>query len=251
MVRLRSAAFLVYLLAGTLVTAVLAAPTLLFGEKAAREAVRVWARLILGGLKLICGIGWRVEGREHIPTGGAIVASNHQSMWETLALFALLPKPVAIFKQELLRIPIYGWWGLRAGSIAVDRKGGAKAMRAMTRAAAAKIADGAQLIVFPEGTRRPVGARGPLQPGVAGVYLAAGAPCVLAVHDSGRFWRRPGWMKFPGVVTVRFLPPIEPGLDRKTFIRTLETRLDEGLAALAETAAPAAGAPEPEGNAAA
>jgi hypothetical protein len=84
-----------------------------------------------------------------------------------------------------------------------------------------------------------------------GVYLAAGAPCVLAVHDSGRFWRRPGWMKLPGVVTVRFLPPIEPGLDRKTFIRTLETRLDEGLAALAETAAPAAGAPEPEGNAAA
>lgn len=250
MTRLRSAVFLVFLIVSTLVTAGAAAPALLFGEKAARSAVRAWARLILGGLKLICGIGWRVEGREHIPTGGAIVASNHQSMWETLALFVLLPKPVAIFKQELLRIPIYGWWGLRAGSIAVDRKGGAKAMRAMTRAAAAKIAEGAQLIVFPEGTRRPVGARGPLQPGVAGVYLAAGAPCVPVVHDSGKFWRHPGWTKIPGVVTVRFLPPIESGLDRKTFIRTLEARLDKGIAAIAKTAAPMAGALEPEGNAA-
>ncbi|MBB5517913.1 lysophospholipid acyltransferase family protein [Amphiplicatus metriothermophilus] len=251
MARLRSAVFLVYLVAGTLVTAVVAAPALLFGEKAAREAVRAWARLMLGGLRLICGIGWRVEGREHVPGGGAIVASNHQSMWETLALFALLPTPAAIFKKELLRIPIYGWWGLRAGSIAVDRKGGAKTMRAMTRAAAAKIAEGAQLIVFPEGTRRPVGARGPLQPGIAGVYLAANAPCVPVVHDSGKYWRHPGWVKFPGVVTVRFLPPIEPGLDRKAFIRALESRFDEGLASLADAAEPDPGAIDAKGHAAA
>lgn len=223
--RLRSALFLVYFFLVTLMVAVFALPAPIIGEKPARAAIRAWARMTLAGLAAICGVRFRVEGAERIPAGGAIVASNHQSMWETIALFVLLPKPTAVFKRELLRVPVYGWWGLRAGSIAIDRNAGVKAIRAMQRHAAEKVAAGGQVIVFPEGTRVAVGTRAPLQPGVAGVYAAAGAPVTPVAHDSGRFWLHPGWVKRPGTITLRVLAPIPPGLDRREFMARLESSL--------------------------
>lgn len=178
-------------------------------------------------LKVLTGVSHRIEGAENIPEGGALVAANHQSMWETLALWAILPQPVAILKQELQRLPVFGWWTKVTGNIAVDRKGGAKALRAMQRNAARKISEGAQVFVFPEGTRTEPGEKRRFLPGTAGIYLAAAAPCVPVAHDSGRFWRHPGNSKTPGVITMRILEPIPPGLDRKTFLRELENRITE------------------------
>ncbi len=224
---LRTAAFTIYLLAATLVLALALSPTLATGGAPARRAAKLWARTMLWGLKAICGLGFRIEGAEHMPRGGAIVAVNHQSMWETIAFFALLPDPAMVFKEELTRVPIYGWWALRTDSIPVDRAGGARAIRALTKAARARIAEGRQLVVFPEGTRLPEGERGTLQPGVAAIYAATGAPCTTAVHDSGRYWRFPGRLsslKRPGVITVRFDPPIEAGLHRHAFVAELSRR---------------------------
>ena len=158
-------------------------------------------------------------------------------MWETLAAFELLPKPVVILKKELLRVPIYGWWARPAGHLAIDRKGGAKALRALQRAAARKIAEGAQIVVFPEGTRMPPGQTRAYHSGVAGIYAAANAPCVPIAHDSGRFWRYPGIWKSPGEITVRVLPPIAPGLDRKTFLAELQARINAARPDLAADAA--------------
>lgn len=250
MQNIRSAVFLAYLFVATTLVAVIGLPAPVFSERAARAVIQIWARIILGGLKVICGITYRIEGAENIPEGGAIVASNHQSMWETIALFAFLTKPVAVFKRELLSIPVYGWWGLRAGSVAIDRRAGIRSIRAMTKHAALKIEEGAQIIVFPEGTRVAAGTIAPLQPGVAAIYLAAGARVTPVAHDSGRFWRHPGWMKVPGVITVRFLSAIEPGLDRKTFLATLASKIEAArpdLATSAErcAAAPGAAAPLP------
>lgn len=214
----------------TLVIGVICLPALLLPNGAARAAVKLWAKMALFLLRVICGVDYRIEGAEHIPTGGALVAANHQSMWETIAFIALLEKPVVAFKRELARVPIYGWWAVRVGHIPVDRGAGVKALRALTKAAQTKIAEGCQVVLFPEGTRLPPGGEARLQPGVASIYLATGVACTPAVHDSGRFWLFPGGMtslKAPGTVTVRFMPPIEPGLDRKTFMNELTARLKE------------------------
>lgn len=226
MTRIRSAMFAAFLILLIAVMGIVCLPIILFGRKAARGVVKLWARITLAALNIIAGVSYRIEGAENMPQSGALIASNHQSMWETVAFYALAPKPVMILKKELLSVPVYGWWARAAGNIAIDRKGGAKALRAMMRAAQNRISDGDQIIIFPEGTRSAPGARAQLQPGVAGVYAATGAPCVPAAHDSGRYWRHPGTEKTPGTITLRLLPPIQPGLDRKAFLRTLSAQIE-------------------------
>ena len=222
--------------AGTLVIAIVATPLLVFGERAARATAKFWTRSMLSGLKWICGVDCRIKGRDRIPTGAAIIAANHQSMWETIALYVLAPDPVIVFKKELLRVPIYGWWAKAAGCIPVDREAGAKAIRALSAAAKEKLAAGKQVILFPGGTRSRLGEKSELQPGVAAVYMIGEAPVTPAVHDSGRCWTYPGGvssLKLPGVITLEFLPAIEPGLPRKTFMAELSTRLGAAEARLA------------------
>ncbi|MEO1137588.1 MAG: lysophospholipid acyltransferase family protein [Pseudomonadota bacterium] len=234
MQRIRSTAFTVFLIGLVVVMGVALSPMMLFGKNPSRAVIQYWARLTLGGLKRIAGVSYRIEGAENIPVSGALIAANHQSMWETIALYALTPKPVMIFKKELLQIPIYGWWAARSGNIAVDRKGGAKALRDMSRAAKDRTGAGEQIVIFPEGTRMQPGQKAPLQPGVAGVYAATGAPCTPVAHDSGRHWRHPSGGKTPGVITIRFLPPIEPGLDRRAFLRELKARIESARPDLVE-----------------
>ncbi len=249
---IRGALFVVFLFAFSILYGVIAAPVLLVGRHQARSAAQLWCRCILFGLRGICGIRMRLEGAANLPEEGApaIIAANHQSMWETLALYALLPNPVIILKQELLRIPIFNLWLMRVGNIAVDRAAGAQALRSLIKDADAAFADGAQIIIFPEGTRTPVGARRRLQPGVAALYAGVrqkavadidgggedapkeaeklGAPCIPVVHNSGRYWLTPGPAKTPGVITMRLLAPIPPGLSRKTFLKRLDTEMLAG-----------------------
>lgn len=238
MQRFRSASFTVYLVFLVVFMGLLLSPVMLFGRHAARTIIQQWSKLALGGLKYIAGVSYKIEGVENMPQGGALIAANHQSMWETIALYALAPKPVMIFKKELLRIPIYGWWASSAGNIAVDRKGGAKALRVMTRTAKQRTDQGEQIIVFPEGTRMKPGETAPFQPGVAGIYTATGAPCTPVAHDSGRFWRHPNGGKVPGVITLRVLPAIPAGLDRKALLRDLKGRIESARPDLVEKAKP-------------
>lgn len=225
MQRLRSIAFSIFFVASIVVTGFFAGPAALFSAKAARSVAKAWSRTILFGVRIIAGISYRIEGVENIPEHGCIVAANHQSQWETIALYIHLPNPVIIAKQELFDIPVYGWWLRRVGNIPVDRRGGAKALRALRADAAAHIANGDQIVVFPESTRARVGENRPFHPGVAGIYTSAEAPCTPVAHDSGRYWRFPGSRKVPGEIILRFLPPIAPGLDRKTFLRELQDKI--------------------------
>ncbi|MEO1241198.1 MAG: 1-acyl-sn-glycerol-3-phosphate acyltransferase [Pseudomonadota bacterium] len=223
----RSIAFMAYFVISILMTGTCAIPVILLAPKTARPIAKAWARSNLFMLKLLAGVGYKIEGAEHVPDFGALVAANHQSQWETMALYALLPRPVIILKKELLRIPIYGWWLQQTGNIAVDRRGGAKALRAMRREAAARIAAGEQIVVFPEGTRSAVGERLSFQSGVAGIYKEVNGPCVPVAHNSGEHWRYPGILKTPGEITLRFLPAIAPGLDRKEFLPTLQAQIEQ------------------------
>lgn len=223
---LRSFAFVAFMVLTTLVLALISLPVLFFGRSVVQRVAKIWTRTILSGLKVITGISHRIEGADHIPKGGALVAANHQSMWETIALYNILPRPVVILRKELARIPIYGWWAKPSGNIVVDREGGAAALRAMRAAAKGKIASGEQVIVFPEGTRIAPGETAKFHPGIAGIYGAAEAPCTPVAHNSGQFWRFPGMMKIPGEITLRFLPPIEPGLDRRKFLDAVKTQIE-------------------------
>ena len=219
----RTLLFNFFMAATTVAMGILFLPALT-DRRAARAVTRLWAHIMLGGLAVICGVRHRVVGAEHIPASGAIVAGNHQSMWETIVLLALLPRPAMVLKRELLRIPIYGWWAHRTG-VPIDRHGGAKSLRKLQRETERHIARGDQIVVFPEGTRGPPGDLGPLQPGVAGMYLAAARPVTPVVHNSGEFWRHPGGAKSPGVITIRFLPPIAEKMPRREFMKRLDAAL--------------------------
>jgi 1-acyl-sn-glycerol-3-phosphate acyltransferase len=226
--RLRSIAFTALIALTAVIMTVIFLPALFMGENAARWTIRLWSRFSLGAMKALTGVDYKVEGRENIPAGSALVVSNHQSLWETIAFQLLLPRAFIVLKKELLRVPIYGIWVKAAGNIVIDRSGGARALREMREKAAARIAEGAQVVIFPEGTRLKAGETGPYQPGVAGVYAAAGAPCHPVAHDSGRFWRKLGGALTPGTITIRFLPPISAGVDRKAFQKTIQAAIEAG-----------------------
>lgn len=226
---MRLAATIGFWVALTLLTAILGLlgmPALLFGEAASRRITKLWTRLALQLLKLIVGIDHRIEYPENIPQGGAIVASNHQSMWETIALYAILPRPVIVFKYELSWIPVYGWFVLRTKNIPINRKDGISAIRKLQRDAAERVENGNQVIVFPEGTRLKPGVVADYRAGVAGLYLAANADCAPVAHNSGEYWCHPELPKNPGTITVRFLPPIAPGMRKQAFMTRLKNDID-------------------------
>ncbi len=220
----RSYIFTLFLALLTGVLGILCLPAVLFGPDAARAVVKIWSRVALAALELICGVSHRIVGAENLPSGAAIVAANHQSMWETVALYAILDRPVMVFKRELLNVPVYGWWA-RATGVMIDRNAGPKAIKALRAETDKRLAKGDQIVIFPEGTRGPPGGLLPLLPGIAAVYLVADAPVTAAVHDSGLYWRHPGVMKNPGVITLRILPAIPTGLPRKVFMARLEEAL--------------------------
>lgn len=223
----RSYVFTLFLVLLTGVMGILCLPAVLLGPETSRSVIKVWSHVALGALRLICGVSHRIEGAENLPTGAAIVAANHQSMWETIALYAVLDRPVMVFKKELLRIPVYGWWA-RAAGVMIDREGGARAIRALRAETDKRLATGDQIVIFPEGTRGPPGGLLPLLPGIAGVYLVADAPVTPAVHNSGEYWLHPGVMKIPGVITLKILPAIPPGLPRRDFMARLDAALRTG-----------------------
>jgi len=161
-----------------------------------------WAKLNLWLLKLICGVSFKVEGREHIPEEPCIILCKHQSSWETLALQAVFPRQVWVLKRELLWIPFFGWGLASLNPIAIDRKAGRKALNQVVEQGRDRLNNGAWVIIFPEGTRIPTGQIGKF--GMGGTFLATetGYPIVPVAHDAGKAWPKHGFLKYPGEITL-------------------------------------------------
>jgi 1-acyl-sn-glycerol-3-phosphate acyltransferase len=229
---LRSALFLIWFLAISVAMHIVCLPTLLLDRKSASWVPRAWAKLMLWGLKIFAGLRYEVRGVQHLIHGGVIVASKHECMWETIALFALLDDPAVVIKRELLRVPLYGWYARKQENIFVDRKAGASAVRAMMAAARAALSQSRPILIFPEGTRKAVGARPDYKPGVAGLYAELGVPCVPVALNSGLYWIAGGLLKKPGTILVEFLEAIPPGLARQEFMSLLQTRIETATARL-------------------
>ena len=185
---------------------------------------RLWARTVLAGLGPLCGIRVVVSGREHLPTGGpALIASQHQSAFDTMVWLVLVPEAAYVLKKELLRIPLFGLVCRRANMIAVDRGAGAAAIRALLRGGDAAVAAGRQIIIFPEGTRAAPGVPLMLQPGVAALASRTGLPVIPVVTDSGQCWGRRAFRKRAGVIHVVVLPSLPAGMAREALMQSLNT----------------------------
>jgi 1-acyl-sn-glycerol-3-phosphate acyltransferase len=183
-------------------------------------------------LRIVCGITVDWRGLEKIPAGAFLVAAKHQSMWETFALLTLFRDPTYILKRELLWLPLFGWAAWRAGMIPVDRGGGKPALAAMAAHVRDALAAGKQIIIFPEGTRRPAGAEPKYKYGIAHLYGEGIAACVPIALNSGLFWPRRQFLRYPGTITVEILDPIAPGLPIDEFFERLQRDLEAATARL-------------------
>lgn len=221
---LRSALFFVLSVLWMLTLSVVMLPFLLLPRRAIRPMVQLWLHGVMGLLRVVTGLGWEVRGP--LPCGPVIIAAKHQSAFETFIFHLLVRDPAFILKRELTWIPFFGWYLAKSGVIAIDRAAGTKALRAMVKGAEAAAAEGRPIVIFPEGTRCPPGERRPYHSGIAMLYGALNLPVVPVALNSGLFWRRRGFLKQAGTVTIEMQEPIPPGLDRKRFMAELEARIE-------------------------
>lgn len=222
-VHLRSALFLIWFLAVSIVLHIVLLPLLLAPRGATVWAAKTWSQSVLFGLKRIANQG--IEVRGSLPVAPVLIAAKHFSMWETMAVVAMLHDPSIVLKRELLWIPLYGWFAAKHDMIPIDRASGTKAIRRMQAAAKRAVDAGRPIVIFPEGTRKKPGAPPDYKPGTAGLYALLGLPCVPMAHNSGLFWS--DWfLRKPGTVVVEFLEPIPPGLRRHEFMTELQTRIE-------------------------
>jgi 1-acyl-sn-glycerol-3-phosphate acyltransferase len=209
-----------------------AMPTMLMPYRAVMAVAKSWGRTSLWLLRVVAGIKVDFRGLEKIPPGALILASKHQSFWETFVHLTILDDPVFILKRELMWIPLFGWCLWKGEMIPVNRGARGPALAAMTERARHELSRGRQIIIFPEGTRRAPGAEAKYKFGVAHLYAATGVPCVPVALNSGLFWPRRSFRRFPGTVRAEVLDPIPPGLDRQTFADRLREDVETATARL-------------------
>ena len=231
LILVRSIVFNVLFYLNTLVYLVIALPTFFMPYRAILAVAKSWGRTNLVLLR-VAGIDCEIRGREKIPQGPLIVAAKHQSAWETFALISLFDNPLFIVKRELQWIPIFGWLMIKGRMVPIDRSAGSQALSTMTKRARVELSAGRQLIIFPEGTRRPAGAEPRFKFGVAHLYASTGVPCVPIALNSGLFWPRRSIRLRPGTVLVEILDPIQPGLDKDEFFERLQHDLETATARL-------------------
>jgi 1-acyl-sn-glycerol-3-phosphate acyltransferase len=188
--------------------------------------VRNWAKLCTVLHDKLAGVGMEVRGTENIPAGAAMVAPKHQSSFETFALIPLLKNPTIVMKRSIRWLPIFGPYTIKTGMIHVDREGKTAALRALAERAREEIAKGREIIIFPEGTRRPVDAPPDYQTGIALLYRTLNVPVVPVALNSGLYWPRRSFLHYPGTIVIEFLPAIPPGLDSRAFLATLQERIE-------------------------
>jgi 1-acyl-sn-glycerol-3-phosphate acyltransferase len=213
---------------------IVAIPTFVLPRAALMTLVRLWSRQNTWLLRVVCNVKVEYRGLEKIPKGPLLVASKHQSMWETFALLRWFDQPLYILKRELMQIPFFGWYAKKAGMIAVDRSAGGRALLKMVRQASKEVRNGRQLIIFPEGTRRPPGAPPDYKPGVAQLYASCREKCLPVALNSGLFWPRRTFMRYPGTLIVEFLDPMPPGLPRDEFLARVSAVIEEATRRLVE-----------------
>jgi 1-acyl-sn-glycerol-3-phosphate acyltransferase len=222
MIVLRSAIFNVAFFVITLAMTLLATVMRVVAPDRVLGVAMLWARALRGAVRIICGIRLEVHGLEKIPPGAALIASRHQSAFDTFVWLTLMPRCCYVFKKELRRVPLFGALVSLAGMIEVDREAGAASIRALLRGADRAVREQRQIVIFPEGTRGEPGAPLALQSGIAAIAARTGLPVIPVGTDSGRFWGRRSFLKRPGTIRIIVGEPIPGGTERAALMRALE-----------------------------
>ena len=232
MLVIRSFVFNVLFYINLLAYFIIAIPTLVMPRMAIVKVAKSWGRTNNRLLRLVCGIKVEYRGLEKIPQGALLVASKHQSLWETFALLPLFSDPAFILKRELQWIPFFGWYAMKASMIPVDRGRRGQALADMTERARVELARGRQIVIFPEGTRRAPGAEPSYKFGIAHLYGETGITCLPIALNSGLFWPRRSFMRYPGTIVAEVLDPIAPGLGKDAFAARLQQEIETATARL-------------------
>ncbi|MDR2781838.1 MAG: 1-acyl-sn-glycerol-3-phosphate acyltransferase [Holosporaceae bacterium] len=217
----RSIIFCVLFFGTAAILLLLALPLVIFPEKYIYGFWNLFSKILDFITQKIAGIDYKIENEQNLLKEPAIYAFRHESTWETLVLIHKFQRPIFVLKKELLRIPIFAQLSRRVGTISVDRENGARALISAARKIEKSIAKGQPVIIFPEGTRAQTGEHVPIKRGIAFFYKKSNCSVVPVIHDAGKFWPRGGFLKKSGVVTVKFLDPIPPGLSQDEFMNRL------------------------------
>ncbi len=232
MTALRSLAFNVAFYVNIIVLMILGLPLILIGRRGVFFMARLWGASSLWLLDKLCGLKVEFRGVENIPQGGYILAAKHQSFLETFALLGHARDFAIIFKRQLVWIPLFGLYLVGGRQIAIDRSRGRAALSQIIAQARDVLGAGRQIMIYPEGTRRPPGAPPRYKFGVTAIYAGNGAPCLPVALNTGLYWGRRGFTRRPGVAVIEYLPPIPPGLDRDAFAERLESAMEAACARL-------------------
>lgn len=233
MIVIRSILFNLAFYANLILRMIFLSPTYFLSER--RKAWFVpkgWASSNHWLLEKIVGTTFEIEGLEHMPKGPCIIAPKHQSFWDAYALLPWIEDALYILKRELTWIPLFGQYITKMRMIPVDRNARGKVMAGVLERTRQEMAQGRQLIIYPEGTRRPPGAEPGYRYGIARLYRDLQMPVVPIVMHPGLFWPRRKFMRYPGHFKVRILPPIEPGLDPDLFMKRLVDEMETASDAL-------------------
>jgi 1-acyl-sn-glycerol-3-phosphate acyltransferase len=226
MVHLRSIVFAAAFYVTTF-TMLLGLVWLLLGpRKLAIAALKLHGRICLWLLAQICGVKLEVRGRENLPAGACLVIAKHQSTWDTFALLTLFDDPAIVLKDELRWIPIYGWFCVKFEHILVKRERAAVALKHMVADAKLRVADGRQILIFPEGTRQAPGATPDYKPGYVALYEQLDVPCIPLALNSGLFWPRRSFLRHSGTIVVEFLPALPAGQPRALMRKRIEAQIE-------------------------
>ena len=223
--------FVAWLYLSMAIMGLLFLPFLVLPRSATMFGIRVFTRVVMVGLRLICGIRTEIRGREHMPEGPVIYAGKHQCMYDIFIPFLVLRDPAIIMKKELLWYPFLGWYALKSEMIPIDRAGTTKTLKAMVVEVKKRAANYRQIVIFPEGTRGDVGQPGDYKPGIAALYRELDMPVTPLALNCGSHWDKSLLLK-PGTIVFQYLEPIPAGLKRAEFMRELQTRIDGATQAL-------------------
>jgi 1-acyl-sn-glycerol-3-phosphate acyltransferase len=222
---LRSIAFNLLFYLNLIVHVIAAIPTYALPRRAFMSMAKSWGRTS-NRLLAVAGIGVALRGVEKIPPGALLVAAKHQSVWETFTLLTLFDDPAFIVKRELMWIPFFGWCLWKADQVPVDRGARGGAMAGMIESARKELSRGRQIVIFPEGTRTAPGAPPAYKSGLVNLYAATHVPCLPVALNSGLFWPRRKFLRYPGMIVLEVLDPIPPGLDREVFSARLQSEIE-------------------------
>ncbi|EFL88007.1 1-acyl-sn-glycerol-3-phosphate acyltransferase [Ahrensia sp. R2A130] len=196
----------------------------------AEEVPKRWARSSYWLQRWMVGTKMEILGRENIPVSGqgALIAAKHQCNWDFYAINEMLPSSAFVLKEQLMKLPFFGWYVAKLRHIPIRREDKGKAMRRMLKIAAERVEEGRQILIFPEGSRMAAGAPPNYRYGITRMYLDLNTPVVPVALNSGLYWPRHSFKRYPGTLRCAFLEPIQPGLDSETFAAELERRIEEG-----------------------